>query len=116
MEQLNLLITFVVLIIIPLVPAYVLFKALPSSADVSGPLQGLALKLSGAFAGYFALMVLTFTQLPHVRQFASAETHQVWTVEGNLQDEQGNGILVGPCEVHFMPDQYGSFASGWFKT
>jgi hypothetical protein len=116
MQDVLLLITFVVLVIIPIVPAYVLFKALPSKADMKGPLQGLGLKLSGGFAGYFALLLLTFTQLPRVRQFVSPETHEVWTVEGNLQDPRGNGVLVGPCEVHFMPDPYGSFPSGWFKT
>jgi len=116
MNQVALLITFAVLILLPVVPAYVLFKALPSTGNISGPLQGLGLKLTGAFAGYFALVVFIFMELPKIRQFVSPEIHQVWTVEGNLQDPSGNGILVGPCEVHFMPSPYGSFSSGWFKT
>jgi len=73
MNQLPLLITFMVLIIIPIVPAYVLFKALPASAEVTGPLQGLGLKLGGAFAGYFALLVLTFVELPRVRHHTKTE-------------------------------------------
>src|SRR5689334_10019028 len=115
-SHLSLLMCYVVLIIIPIVPAYVLFRALPSSANVTGPLQGLELKLGGAFAGYFALLVFTFIQLPRVRQFAVPEMHQVWTVQGNLLDDQGNGVLVGPCEVHFLPETYGATAGGWFKT
>jgi hypothetical protein len=48
-------------ILLPLVPAYLLFQALPSTAAVSnrrravGPLSGLEIKLGGAFAGYLVL-------------------------------------------------------------
>jgi hypothetical protein len=47
-------------ILIPLVPAFLLYKFLPSKAAVKGPLKGLQLNLQGAFAGYFALVLLSF--------------------------------------------------------
>src|ERR1700716_3283566 len=45
-------------LLLPLVPAFLLYKFLPSKTSVSGPFKGLNLKLTGAFGGYF-LLVLT---------------------------------------------------------
>lgn len=44
--------------LLPLIPAFLLYKFLPSKTSVSGPFKGLNLKLTGAFGGYF-LLVLT---------------------------------------------------------
>jgi hypothetical protein len=49
------------ILLIPLIPAFVLFKYLPESrADVDGPLKGLNIKLSGAFAGYIVGVLLSW--------------------------------------------------------
>src|SRR5882724_11224112 len=45
-------------LLLPLTPAFVLFKKLPSQAIVKGPFKGLNLQLSGAFAGYFTLALI----------------------------------------------------------
>src|SRR5450432_330204 len=45
-------------LLLPLIPAFLLYKFLPSRTNVSGPFKGLNLKLTGAFGGYF-LLVLT---------------------------------------------------------
>ena len=45
-------------LLLPLIPAFLLYKFLPSKTNVSGPFKGLNLKLTGAFGGYF-LLVLT---------------------------------------------------------
>jgi len=45
-------------LLLPLVPAFLLYKFLPSKTSVAGPFKGLNLKLTGAFGGYF-LLVLT---------------------------------------------------------
>lgn len=78
----------VVVILLPLIPAFLLFKLLPASADVTGPWQGLQLKLGGAFAGYF-LLVLTI--LGYTR---TMPTYEVWTAEGQL------GFADGPRTVN----------------
>ncbi|HYJ80564.1 MAG TPA: hypothetical protein VEW03_13210 [Longimicrobiaceae bacterium] len=68
----------IVLVLLPIIPAYFLFKALPSRADVSGPLKGLTVKLGGAFAGYFLL----FLVLP---RFFPPPTHlKPYTLRGQL--------------------------------
>ena len=76
-----------VAILLPLVPAFLLFKLLPASADVSGPWQGLQLKLGGAFAGYFllVLVILGFTR--------TMPSYEVWTVEGQLGFADGRATV-----------------------
>lgn len=70
------LITLVVLL--PLIPAFILYKFLPSKGRIEGPFQGLTIKLGGAFAGYFVLFVALwkFTE--------SLPVYDVWTVTGQL--------------------------------
>ncbi|HKR01400.1 MAG TPA: hypothetical protein VJT09_12055 [Pyrinomonadaceae bacterium] len=48
-------------ILLPLIPAYVLYRTLPTAgANVGGPLGSIKFKLSGASAGYFALVIIIF--------------------------------------------------------
>ncbi len=52
-----------VVVLVPLIPAFLLYKFLPAGrTEVGGPFKGLDIKLSGAFAGYF-LVVLIVTSL-----------------------------------------------------
>lgn len=46
-------------LLLPLIPAFVLFRFLPSAANVEGPFKGLTIKLGGAFAGYFVTVLLS---------------------------------------------------------
>ncbi len=68
-------------ILLPIVPAYVFFKFLPKSdATVTGPFSGLKIKLGGAFAGYFLLLLfVTVSPRPKV--------DEVWTVKGMISNE-----------------------------
>src|SRR5438128_4742058 len=55
----NFFLILAAILIIPVIPAFIIYKFLPSSdTDVSGPYQGLSLKLKGAFAGYFLLVIV----------------------------------------------------------
>lgn len=67
-------------LLLPLVPAYILYKALRSEASVTGPFQGFRLHLSGAFAGYFILVVAVF----HFSPLFHPDHYQVWEVKGHL--------------------------------
>jgi hypothetical protein len=89
------LIILVSVVLLPIVPAYLLFKALPSSAIVSGPLQGLNINLGGAFAGYFAVVVLVIST--HNIVFPPPPpplppAYQVWEISGQVTDQDGNAI------------------------
>ncbi|MBC7746146.1 MAG: hypothetical protein H7096_13705 [Flavobacterium sp.] len=46
--------------LVPLIPAYILYKTLPAETSVSGPFEGLKVNLSGAFGGYFLLVLIAF--------------------------------------------------------
>lgn len=67
-------------ILLPLIPAYILYKGLRSTATISGPFQGFKLHLSGAFAGYFILVVAVF----HYSPLFHPDNYQVWEVKGHL--------------------------------
>ena len=46
-------------LLLPLAPAYLLYRTLPSDTGVTGPFMGLSIQLSGAFAGYFLLVLFS---------------------------------------------------------
>ena len=55
----NFYLTLVAILIVPLFPAFIIYKFLPESeTQVEGPYQKLNLKLKGAFAGYFLLVLI----------------------------------------------------------
>jgi hypothetical protein len=66
--------------LLPLIPAYTMFKLLPSKAAVSGPFKGLRIDLSGAFGGYF----LIFISLIAIRGSFEGPTYETWTVTGQI--------------------------------
>ena len=57
----NELVVLTAIVMLPLIPAFLLFKLLPSRAVVKGPLAGLDVSLGGAFGGYVALTVFVAT-------------------------------------------------------
>ena len=95
--------TFVVLV--PLIPAFLLFKFFRSTARVSGPLQGFTVQLGGAFAGYIVvLLILRSLMLPVLKRLVPEDTVALWTIEGRLQLEgQGASQDVRTVELLFQP-------------
>lgn len=99
----------VVLVLLPLVPAYTLFRFLPSDGSVEGPFHGTKLKFGGAFAGYLVLF-LALTQIS-----AGMPQHEVWVVRGQLSfaddggtfDEHSVRFTLRPPGIDLHPD--GSF-------
>jgi hypothetical protein len=84
-------------ILLPLIPAILLFKLLPSSADVSGPFHGFQIKLGGAVAAYFLLvMVISFGPRPTPR-------FEVFTVRGQVQDENGDPMMENKIKMNIEP-------------
>jgi hypothetical protein len=98
--------------LLPLVPAYILFKALPSQAEISGPFQGLTIKLGGAFAAYFVVFIVLWHGLDlEVERFH----YHTWTVNGSLAFAGGDAgvnknditCYIHPPDLHVQAD--GSF-------
>jgi hypothetical protein len=95
----NFFIVTATVVLLPLVPAYILFKFLPSEAGADGPYSGLTLKLKGAFAGYFIVLLAVmsfFHTLP-------SNEDEIWTIKGRVA---APGIEnVEDLRVSFVPDQ-----------
>jgi hypothetical protein len=88
-------------LLLPLIPAFLLYKFLPSKTNVSGPFKGLNLKLTGAFGGYFLLVLTSIgiffpllkneqaklidQQNEKIKQLENTlSSHQQWTMKGNI--------------------------------
>lgn len=59
MPNYELLLHLSTVLIVPLLPAFILYKFLPSKTMVTGPFKGLNLNLTGAFGGYFLLVLIS---------------------------------------------------------
>lgn len=79
---------FVVIVLLPLVPAFILYRLLPGQTDVQGPWHGLKIKLTGAFGGYFLLVITLLIAA------ARLPTYDVWTVHGRMHlTDQATGLF-----------------------
>jgi len=87
MEELEHSIVFLVFVIVlPLLPAYLLFKYLPAPGSVEGPLKGLNIRFSGAFAGYLVIFFSLLLAKPN--DFTHYHT---WTVRGHVEFQRAAG-------------------------
>lgn len=80
------IIVMVAVVCLPVLPAFLLFKFLPSAGSAQGPLHGGKIRFTGAFAGY----LVVFLSLLYVRPTESKHFH-TWTVEGRVVFEQAPG-------------------------
>ena len=80
------------IVLLPMVPAYLLFRALPSTGNVEGKLQGLEIKLGGAFAGYFALVFLVLHTESIWNPPPPPPAAYVWHLSGQVVDVNGNPV------------------------
>ena len=97
-----------VMFVVPLAPAYLLYKRLPSDTVVKGPFKGFTVALSGAFGGYFILVLIALGYLESV-SLARKDTLEQWTVNGKLQlsdttgyDDPSSADLVS---IFYFPSQ-----------
>lgn len=111
----------IAIIIIPLVPAWILYTMIPSSkgenSDVKGTLFGLNIKFSGAFAGYLILVLLSWNfiskQLDNTNKQVTDNQAEFYTVNGKVDissfdDYQKNynnlNVFLSPPETVFYSD------------
>lgn len=71
------------IILLPLIPAFLLYKYLPAETHVSGPFKGLSIQLTGSFAGYF-LIVLAAGYFVR-EQLKPVQVAQLWNVRGTVK-------------------------------
>jgi len=95
--------SFVVLV--PLIPAFLLYRFLPSTIRVSGLLKGLKVQLTGAFAGYVLVLLIVHDYVPRPLPPSTREEGvALWTIEGRLQLEGEDASQdVRTVELLFQP-------------
>lgn len=86
------LIEVAVIVLIPIIPALILYSVLPSRATVSGPFKGLNIRLQGAFGGYFVLVLVVVAvvvegRLSEERRLSANlyPKYETWTIEGYVK-------------------------------
>lgn len=82
-------------VLLPLVPAVLIYLVFPkSNVTMKGPLAGLTIRASGAFAAYFIVLLVTIPTLNRLNQNLENQFRPTWEVSGRvlLQDENGRNI------------------------
>lgn len=103
-------------ILLPVIPAYILYKTLPSRTAVSGPFKGLNIDLTGAFAGYFLVLLVAVWFTHHY--YPPLRDYEVWTVEGKVMPKGSNShqqILQGG-DLSILPSKVTLWPSGGAST
>ena len=107
------IIYIVIIVILPIIPAYVLFKKLPSTAIATGPFHGLNLNLSGAFAGYFIVVLVVSAS---VTFFYQKPRYDMWTIKGSiLLDKSETGADARNANLSIQPPKQTIFPDGGFE-
>ncbi|MCP4549213.1 MAG: hypothetical protein GY835_22395 [bacterium] len=108
--DINTLIFVVVAILLPLLPAMLLYKFLPSKTRVQGPFQGFRINLGGSFAGYFLLVVMIFG----FYEINSSCPCELWTIRGDI--ELGDrGETPEDTRIFLVPENYFVRRDGKFE-
>ena len=117
-DTIEMVIYLSVLMLIPLAPACILYKFLPSKTLVEGPFKGLTINLSGAFAGYF-ILVLVALSLLYPKIISTPQNYEVWKIKGRVFYEyttnnggkklDATGIKLGILPPEFQIGTHGNF-------
>ena len=118
----ELLYTLLFILLIPLIPSMLLYKFLPSKTAVGGPFKGLNIKLSGAFSGYFLLVLIAISisimvskdqnkrlreQLNELEEANS--NYQDWEISGKVDVENPPLTTIFSNIDKAQPDNSGLF-------
>lgn len=108
-----LLLLFSAWLLIPLFPAWITYRITPNQRlGLSGPLEGITVRASGAFAAYLALLLLSykFIALSGISIIGGMASPSAWVFRADIVaiDEQGKRIRlpedVDAVDVTFKPD------------
>lgn len=94
MVLVEMIVMIAVMVLLPIVPAILLYYKLPNKTTVKGPFKGLNIQLTGAFAGYFLVLLLVvgfYISFLSGRSI-SAPVYEPWKVEGKIS--LGDGAVM----------------------
>ena len=81
-------------LLLPLVPAYILYKTLPSRTTVTGPFRGLNIQLTGAFGGYFLLVLFSSGFLYYQKPATEFHYNITFPLSSFPEDLNDTGVFV----------------------
>jgi hypothetical protein len=111
MQQYDYMIKAILVVLVPLLPAYVMFKAFPESqAAGEGPFAGMKWKLGGAFAGYILVVLIL---LGAMKMNYDPPPNEVWTVRGRIV--AGKPISRNMLKVTTQPTDFDVSEDGFFS-
>src|SRR5258705_8873182 len=90
--QLFKILVFAIWFILPVFPAFILYKFLPANkVAVKGPFKGLKVDMAGAFAGYFLLFIGSYF-IAKEMIFEKKADAEIWTMKGFVTDDYGTPL------------------------
>ena len=97
-------------ILVPLIPAVLIYKVFPDTkVAVSGPLQGLTVKATGAFAAYMITLLIGYAIVKNTPDLISGMVATTWKVHATIKlYDNDKKPLAGPgslesLQVEFRP-------------
>lgn len=85
-------------VLLPLIPAIVIYRIFPDTkVAISGPLQALTVRASGAFAAYLVVFLATYPLIDELNENLKRMYDSQWVVSGYVvvRDENGRAIRLG---------------------
>ena len=79
-------ITLGLLFLLPMVPAFVLYRFLPAAGQVGGTLYGVPIKLTGSIAGYVVVLLIGINYVS-IDDVAGTDRYRLYTIEGSVKLE-----------------------------
>ena len=111
---LELLVLLGIWVALPLVPAILIYRYFPDTqVAASGPLAGLTVKASGAFAAYLVVFLLIFALVSPIKDVIGSGMRPFWEIRGKVKlvDENGKPIsgedLLKTIHFEVVPDPLG---------
>ena len=91
------ILVFIIWFLVPAIPAVIIFKLIPDNkVFVKGPFQGLKINLTGAFGGYFLLILISYLMVKEMI-FEKQPDVEVWTLKGFVKDDRAIPL---DCDKH----------------
>lgn len=107
MSIVNTVVLLSVVVLLPLIPAFLLYKYLPSKTIAEGPFKGLNVHLTGAFAGYFLTFITAggmaeLSATSDLKEKINKSEEQIIELEEQLKRERDSQVdlwtIKGPIE------------------
>jgi hypothetical protein len=90
-------------VVLPLIPAVLIYWLFPgTTVAASGPLHGLTVKASGAFAAYLIVFVVVIPWAIANYNAVGGWLHPAWTITGNVRVLDKHGAEIHPSDSFYQ--------------